>query len=249
MALAVRGSKIIQYNEEKGGSKLDHFFDRIPLFSALTAQEREQLKQKVTERLYTKQSFVFMEGNKCEAVFFIRSGTVKVTKVDEAGNEQGICLLRAGNMFPHVGFFNDSLYPATAEVVEDSKLFVFKMKDFEHFLIENPKAAMKVIKIMSKKMLELQQRLQELISGDVYDRVINLLLRFAKEHGETRGNGIFVSLPITNKEIANMIGTTRESISRTLNYYKKLALIDFDKDGIMIHDLKQLQMLKVNKPH
>lgn len=223
---------------------MEHFFERIPLFNILTEAEREQLKEKVTERTYEKHSYVFMEGHRCEAIFFIRSGTVKVIKVDEAGNEQGICLLKSGNMFPHVGFFDEALYPATAEVVEKSTLFVFKINDFEQFLIENPKASVKVIKMMSKKLIELQQRLQEVISGDVYERVSNLLLRFANEYGEKRDNGIFISLPITNKELANMIGTSRESISRTLNYYKKLGYIEFQKDGMLIHNVAELKKFK-----
>ncbi|HHY21739.1 MAG TPA: Crp/Fnr family transcriptional regulator [Bacilli bacterium] len=223
---------------------MENFLKQIPLFSELTDSELEYLKQMMTERIFKKQTYIFMEGSKREAVYFIQTGTVKVFKVDEAGNEQGICLLKAGNMFPHVGFFDDSSYPATAEVVEEGKLLIVKVEDFERFLLENPKVAMKVMKTMGQKTIELQQRLQDLISGDVYKRVTSLLLRFARESGEERENGVFIAMPISNKEIANMIGTTRESISRTLNHYRKLHLIDIEKEGIMIRDIAKLEKLR-----
>ena len=221
-----------------------NFLKKFPLFSELTDSEFEYLKQMVTERTFKKQTYIFMEGSKHEAVYFIQTGTVKVFKVDEAGNEQGICLLKPGDMFPHVGFFDDSPYPATAEVVQESKLLIVRIEDFERFLLGNPKVAMEVMKTMGKKTIELQQRLQELISGDVYKRVTSLLLRFAKESGQVKENGIFIAMPISNKELANMVGTSRESISRALNQFRKLHLIEIDKDGIMIRDIAGLERLK-----
>lgn len=102
--------------------------------------------------------------------------------------------------------------------------------------MENPKITIKVMKTMGQKIIQLQQRLQDLISEDVHRRVIYSLLHWAEEYGQKRGNGVFISLPLTNRDFANMIGTSRESISRTLNQLKKDNLFEMNREGILIYD-------------
>ena len=109
----------------------------------------------------------------------------------------------------------------------------------------NPQMAIKVMKIMGKMMLLLQQRLQELISGDVYRRVVRSLIRLAEEYGKNQNGGTFVSLPMTNRDFANMVGTSRESVNRTLNQLKKEKLVDINRKGILIYDLEAFRKNEV----
>lgn len=214
---------------------------KIPLFSGLTYNELERIAKIATERTFKKQSFVFMEGERREAVFFIQTGAIKVYKVDTDGNEQVISLLQKNDMFPHIGFFDDSPYPATAEVIQDAELLVIRIEDFDKLLMDNPQIAIKVMKMMGQRILQLQQRLQELISGDVFRRVVHALMRLANEYGQERQDGVFIAMPMTNQDFANMVGTSRESINRTLNQLKKEKLLDINRKGILIYDLEALK--------
>lgn len=214
---------------------------KVPLFKELTSDELAYLVQITTSYHYKQYTYIFFEGEEREAVFFIRSGVIKAYKVDEDGNEQVISLLKAGEMFPHVGFFDDSPYPATTEVIQDAEVLSIRIQDFDHLLMENPQIAIKVMKIMGQKLLQLQQRLQELISGDVQRRVINALLRLAVDYGKERENGVYIDVPITNQDFANMVGTSRESINRTLNQLKKDHLLDFNRKGMIIYDMGSLK--------
>lgn len=213
----------------------------VPLFSEMAEDELARIANITTRRQYNRHSLVFMEGEPREAVFFIESGVIKTYKVDEDGNEQVISFLKAGDMFPHVGFFDNSPYPATAEVVRNAKLLVIRIEDFDQLLMAYPPMAIKVMKIMGQKMLHLQERLQELISSDVHRRVVHSLIRLADEYGEKRHEGIFIALPMTNRDFANMVGTSRESVNRTLNQLKKEKLLDIQRKGIFIYDLDTLQ--------
>ncbi|AQS55778.1 Crp/Fnr family transcriptional regulator [Novibacillus thermophilus] len=225
---------------------MDHhmveLLQNIPLFNELTYTELKHLTSITSIRTYEKHTLVFVEGETREAVFFIRAGMIKTYKVDEEGNEQVISLLQKGDMFPHVGFFDDSPYPATAEVIERAELLVIRIDDFDQLLMEKPKIAIKVMKMMGQKIFQLQERLQELISSDVFRRVVHTLLRLADEYGEQKGDGIFIGLPMTNRDFANMVGTSRESVNRVLNQLKKRQLLDIDRKGILIYDLEALRL-------
>lgn len=216
---------------------------QIPLFSELNQEELQKVRAITTQRTYKKKEYVFMEGEKREAVFFIHSGTVKTFKVDKEGNEQIINLLRKGEMFPHIGFFDASPYPATAEVIQETELFVIRIDDFEELMLEHPQIAVKVMKMMSQKISELAQRIQTFISQDVRHRVIFSLLRLALESGKQTEQGVLIDMPITNQDFANMVGSSRETINRILNQLKKENLIEFGRDGILIRNMDQLNQL------
>lgn len=213
----------------------------IPLFSELSEEELQKVKAITTKRTYKKKEYVFMEGDKREAVFFIQSGAIKTFKVDQEGNEQIMNLLREGEMFPHIGFFDESPYPATAEVIQEAELFVIRMDDFEALMLNQPQIAVKVMKIMGQKISALAQRIQALISQDVRHRVIFSLIRLALESGKQTEKGVHIDMPITNQDFANIVGSSRETVNRIFNQLKKENLIEFGKNGILINDIDELK--------
>lgn len=216
------------------------FLKQFLIFSGLNGEEFSQIEQIAIKRKYQPRVFVFMEGEEREAVFFVKSGLVKTYKIDEEGNEQVISLLQSGDMFPHVGFFDRSPYPATAEAVQETELIVIRIDDFNELLMKYPEMTMKVMQIMGKKILDLQERIQGFISKDVQHRLTHALKKLADEHRVKKGEGIYINLRITNQDFANMVGTSRETINRTLNEMKKKKLLSSDRSGIMIHDQEWL---------
>jgi CRP/FNR family cyclic AMP-dependent transcriptional regulator len=217
------------------------FLKRVPLFSELNEDERTRLAEIATERRYARKQLVFMEGEPREAVYFICSGSIKIFKVDEDGDEQVINLLKEGEMFPHIGFFDDGPYPASAEVIQEATLLNIRLDDFERIILESPQIAMKLMRIMGRKMMALQQRLQEMISDDVYERVVHNLLRLAEESGKQKEGTLVIEMPITHQDFANMVGASRESINRIFNRLKKENLLKSDRQSIAILDIERLR--------
>ncbi|MBN2908891.1 Crp/Fnr family transcriptional regulator [Polycladomyces sp. WAk] len=214
---------------------------RVPLFSGLTDDELEKITRITVLRHYRKNSTIFVEGQTLSTVYFIQSGIVKVTKVQNNGNEQVICLLQKGDMFPHVGFFCDSPYPGTAVTVTDSILLAIPTDDFDRLMDSNPLIAKSVMKMMDQRLLYMQRRLQDVISGDVHQKVVITLLRLVEEYGIQREDGVFVSIPLTHQDFANMLGMSRESVNRVLNQLKKDHLLDINRKGILIYNPDALQ--------
>ncbi|HET6872821.1 MAG TPA: Crp/Fnr family transcriptional regulator [Sporolactobacillaceae bacterium] len=213
----------------------------IPIFSELTPYELEQLTDISTVRNYAKKEYVFLEGEPRESVFFIQKGQVKTFKLDSNGNIQVISMLHEGDMFPHVGFFDKGPYPATAEAIIESQIVFIRVDDFNALLTEKPGIALKVMKIMGQTIKMLTERVQELMSNDVHHRTIHTLLRLANDNSQKDEEGILLNTPITNQDLANMVGTSRETINRLLNQFKKEGLIEINKRKIRIKDMQSLK--------
>ncbi|HLO10746.1 Crp/Fnr family transcriptional regulator [Neobacillus drentensis] len=211
------------------------------LFRELNDLELTKITDIAIARDWKKQSHVFLQGDPLENVYFIYDGKIKIYKSDINGKEQIVAIAKKGEMFPHVGFFRKGDYPAYAEVIEPSTLIAVPISKFESVLIENPELCIKVFKVLGEKIVDLQNRLEEQILNNTYEQIIKLIIRLAQKHGQEKGDGtILLKSEFTNKDLANMIGTTRETISRTLTKMKKDELIEVDEEGNMIVDIEIL---------
>lgn len=211
------------------------------LFRELNDFELTKITDIAIAREWKKQSHVFLQGDPLENVYFIYEGKIKIYKSDINGREQIVAIAKKGEMFPHVGFFRKGDYPAYAEVLESSTLITIPISKFETVLIENPELCIKVFKVLGEKIVDLQNRLEEQILNNTYEQIVKLLIRLAQKHGKEQEDGtILLKSEFTNKDLANMIGTTRETISRTLTKMKKDELIEVDDEGNMVVDVNIL---------
>lgn len=217
--------------------QIKRVLSQFSLFRDLDDEELSKIGDITISREYKKNSHAFLQGDPLINVYFIYEGKVKIYKSDSSGREQIVTIAKSGEMFPHVGFFRKGEYPAFAEIVEKSKLVVVPIDQFEKVLIENPLLCIKVFKVLGEKIIDLQNRLEEQILNNTYEQIVKLLIRLAKKHGNGLEDGtILLKSEFTNKDLANMIGTTRETVSRTLTKMKKDNLIEVTDDGDMILD-------------
>ncbi len=213
----------------------------VPLFRDLTNVELERIWDISIQRLHRKRTVIFTEGSDKEAVFFIQDGLVKTFKTDENGNEHIVSFLKTGDMFPHTGFFNSNPYPATAEAIVDTRLLAIPVRSFDQLLTDTPVIAIKVMRVMSEKIKELQEKLQQLTGHDVQDRGLSFLLKLAENYGTAKDGHIHIHLPMTHQEFANVIGTTRETVNRLINQLRKEDILEPHRDGFIIRDFEALK--------
>src|SRR4051794_11576208 len=210
---------------------------KFSLFQGLSEQEIYKIVDISISREWNKGSHVFLQDEPLENVYFIYEGKIKIYKTDVNGKEQIVSILKKGEMFPHIGFFRKGGYPAFSEVLENSILVVVPILLFEKVLIENPELCIKVFKVLGEKIVDLQERLESQILNNTYQQIIKLLIRLGKDHGKKLKDGrILLKSEFTNRDLANMIGTTRETVSRTLTKLKKEQLIELDNDHDLIFD-------------
>lgn len=214
---------------------------QFSLFRDLDDQEIFKIVEISIARDLKKNSHVFLQGDPLTNVYFISEGKVKIYKSDSSGREQIVSIAKAGDMFPHVGFFRKGEYPAFAETIENAKLVVVPIDHFEKVLIDNPHLCIKVFKVLGEKIIDLQNRLEEQILNNTYEQIIKLLVRLSENYGTELEDGtVLLKSEFTNKDLANMIGTTRETVSRTLTKMKKEGLIELTENGDMLIDTDAL---------
>ena len=208
--------------------------EAVPLFKELDKVEMDHIIQITQTRFYKKNIYVFMQGDPLDRMFFIHSGKIKIYKTDSTGKEQIIAFLESGEMFPHAGLFRNGGYPAHAEVMEDAQLISIPKTEFEEILLKNPLVCIKLFKVLGEKIVELQNRLEEQILHNTYEQIIMMLLRLCKTNGIKVSHLYKITTHFTNRELANMIGTSRETVSRTINLLKKRQFLFTDQDGFFL---------------
>ncbi|HAQ07279.1 MAG TPA: Crp/Fnr family transcriptional regulator [Bacillus bacterium] len=222
-------------------NEIKKVLSEFSLFRDLDDYELEKIVDISISREWKKNSHVFLQGDPLENVYFINDGKVKIYKSDANGREQIVAILKKGEMFPHVGFFRKGGYPGFSEVIEQASLVVVPISQFEKVLVENPQLSIKVFKVLGEKIVDLQERLEAQILNNTYEQIIKLLIRLGELHGEKMADGsVLLKADFTNKDLANMIGTTRETVSRTLTRMKKEELISTDSQGNIILETDQL---------
>ncbi|MDP4094749.1 MAG: Crp/Fnr family transcriptional regulator [Bacillota bacterium] len=204
------------------------------LFSELHDEDLDRISDISLECRYRKNMIIFMEGEPGETVYYIKSGKVKIYRFNEEGKEHIIHLLGEGDVFGEATLFNSIPYPASAMTYEDCVLTILRNSDLEKLVRSNSELALNIIKVLTGKLVFAQQKIKELAFGDVFARTASHLLKLAHEYGSKTESGLELGLHLSRQELADMVGTTRETISRIISKFKKEKSISEVNDMIVI---------------
>jgi len=207
------------------------------IFKKLNDYEIQPIIESTNIQQCPSQTMLFLQNEPITKVFFLVTGQVKVSRTNFDGKEQIVNILQARDMFPHQGFFRRSFYPANAQVIESSELLTISIADFEQFILLYPTISEKIYRMLGELISDLQNRLEAKILFTAHEQIIMQLMRLTKLHGQQiNGDEYKIMINFTNQELANMIGTSRETVSRTLTLLRKNDLIKNDVDNLYIVD-------------
>lgn len=216
----------------------------VPYFSHLNQDELEIINEITSLKKYKKDEIIFFEGEKGNHIYIIKKGKVKMLKMDQNGDEQILNIFKKDDILAEVIVFDKENYPATAIALNDVELFSIDSNKLSNIFIEYPQITVKIMKVMSNRLRRAQQNIRDFGLKDSKSRLASLLYHLAEKHGKkNKDNKISLSLFLTQKELANMIGTTRETVSRTLNEIERKGIISTSRKKIVINNLKELKNL------
>lgn len=214
---------------------------QIPFFSGLAEGDLKKIAGITLERRYKKNMIIFMEGEPGDAFYYIKSGKIKVFRTYEDGREHIIHIFSEGDVFGEATLFNDVSYPASASVYEDAAVGVIKNSELEALIKENPDLALKLIKLLCRKLILTQQKIKDLTFKDVFSRTASQIFKLGNDYGKRVSSGLLVDMPLSRQELAEMVGTTRETISRVISKFKKEKSLSEENDRIVIIDEDKLR--------
>lgn len=216
---------------------------KVPYFSHLNENELNIIDKITRVKKYKKDEIIFFEGEKGEYIYIIKKGKVKMLKMNQNGDEQILNIFKKDDILAEVVLFDKENYPATAIALSKVQLFTINSKELSKIFLDHPQITVKVMKVMSSRLRRAQQNIRDFGLKDSKSRLASLLYHLAEKHGEKKENEISISLFLTQKELANMIGTSRETVSRTLKIIEKQNIISTSRQKIVVNSIEKLKKL------
>lgn len=199
------------------------------------------MAQSAVPRRFAENQMIFAEGEPCSGLYVIESGTVKIFKTSIHGREQVLSVEGPASSIAELPVFDGGNYPASAAAVGEATLLFIDRKEFHALCMEHPDAALKVLKVVGRRLRLLVEIIENLSFTTVRHRLAAHLLDLARRQGTNTDRGVEFTLGVTNQQLAAQIGTVRELVSRNLSRMQAQRLIELDGKVIRVPNLEALE--------
>ncbi len=198
---------------------------RAPLFAQLPISAIEDLTARVSVRKVAVGSSVVTQDEPGDSMFVIMSGRIKVVMFGESGREVTLSILRPGDSFGEMSLFDQGPRSAHCLAIEPTTLLVLSRDDLMKHMQAHPRTAINLVSEMARRLRRADETIAQLALCDVNERLVHRLVALGREEGAAGPDGLVVRRRPTQQELANMIGSCRETISRAFNQLARDGLI------------------------
>jgi CRP/FNR family transcriptional regulator len=198
---------------------------RTELFADLELAELERVATTTPYRSYQPGEVIYRMDDPADAIYFVRSGLVKISKLFPNGKEAILGVIGQHDTFGELLLQPEERRPTQAEAVEPTTLIVLPRHELQKLLASKPELAMKLIRLMAARLFEAQEWSAEVSAYSAPERVASLLFRLAKEFGKPHPQGVELNLRLNQEDIARMVGATRETVSHSLGKLRSIGAI------------------------
>jgi CRP/FNR family transcriptional regulator, cyclic AMP receptor protein len=208
-----------------------------PLFTALDDDAAAAMRASMVEVRLTKGDVLFTEGETGDKLFLIESGKIKLGHTASDGRESLIAVLGAGEMLGELSLFDPGPRTATAVAVTKSKVLSMGHEALLPWLVGRPDMAVALLASLARRLRRTNEAMADLVFSDVPGRVAKALLELGAKFGEETPEGLLVSHDLTQEELAQLVGASRETVNK--------ALADFSQRGWILIEQRQVTLLDV----
>ncbi len=214
----------------------------IPLLNILSTQDRQRVLGELTESRYGKGEFIFREGDPTEYFHILKAGTVKCVKSTPDGKECTLKVLMPGDLFCcDAAAFDGTAHPGTAQPMGEVSILRMRKKTYFDMLRRSPDAALEVIKYLGNRLHEAQEKAKVLALDRADQRLAALLVELATRNGVPDAQGLRLGIRLTRQDMANMVGTTTETVIRIMSRFKRQQLVSGTANRLIIRNLARLK--------
>jgi CRP/FNR family transcriptional regulator, cyclic AMP receptor protein len=216
---------------------------RIPLLRDLADDEAATIASTVTDRRFARHQFIVREGDAGDAFYILIKGSVSVCRLTSDGHETILSILKEGDFFGEMAVLDSSLRSASIKTLTECEVGAIHHDDFLEMLNHNPRIGRFLTLALSHRLRAANDLIAAMTSMDVRARLATLLFKLVDQFGEGVENGTRITLRLTNQEMANMIGASRDTVNRALNRLWDERIIDMRTAYIVITDSDRLRAL------
>ena len=216
-------------------SKTDHLRN-VPIFTDLTDSDLTKIASKMVPRVYEKGQMILLEESMGETFFIITQGAVKVTRLSADGREVILAILGESDFFGEMSLLDGEGRSANIVANEDAKVLTLSRNDFLDCLESYPKIAIALLEELATRLRKSDQQIESLSLSDSEHRIGITLIRLAGELGTIKQGHVTVKNLPYQQDIANMAGTSRETVSRTLKLLEDKKLVSRENRNLTIYN-------------
>jgi CRP-like cAMP-binding protein len=209
---------------------------RVPFLAALSEEDLRWLAKRVQRRKYGRGDIIFVKDDPGESMFIVEDGAVRIYVPGTQGADLTLAVMQPGEFFGDLSLLDGRPRSASAEAARNATLLTLEREDLTELLQSRPHAALAILTVIAGRLRETDQMASDLAFLDVSGRLARRLLDLAASNGKRREDGVLINSTITQEELANMIGVTRESVNRNLGMFRRLGLISREGRRIVVLD-------------
>lgn len=189
---------------------------------------------------YKKGEVILRGGDTPQGVYFIDKGYVRDYSISKDGEELTLIIFKSEDFFPMQWVFNDRINQHYFDAMSAVELWRCPKEDFIDFIEKNPEIFLELTSHITLRLSGIMQRMEYLAFGNAYQKVASILAICAERFGEKKGNDIIIDIPLTHKDIAMLVGMTRETVSIELKKLQRKGIVDHDRRFIVVKDVAKL---------
>jgi len=212
------------------------YLTQMYLFRDLTGRELEELDRITTMSAVQKGKIFYHPHEMGEVLFLLKRGRVQLYRLSPDGKKLILDTLEPGTVFGEMSLIGQRMYNTFAEAVDDCLICVMSRADVERLIMERPRIALRILEVTGRRLQEAEARLEDMAFKSVPARLASLLLRLSLEEGK-------VIEGYTHQDLAETVGTYRETATQVLNHFKEKGLVDLARKRITILDFDGLRQM------
>ena len=211
----------------------------VSIFWDLKSKELGYIAEKMVARHYDNGNYIFLEDSDGEQCFFVLEGSVKVTRLSKDGREVILAMLNEGDFFGEMSLLDGESRSANVIALEKTEVLTLDRRDFLDVVNDYPQIAVMLLKELAGRLRKSDRQIASLSLSDAEKRIALCIIRFADEQGVIQNGKVSIPKTPIQQDIANMAGTSRETVSRALSILEKENLIARNGRELMILDYKK----------
>jgi CRP-like cAMP-binding protein len=213
---------------------------RAPLFTALDEAAAISLRASMDSVKIAKGSILFKEGDDGEHLYVIIDGKLKLGTSSGDGRENLLSILGPGEMFGELSLFDPGPRTSTATAVTDAKLLSLSHEKVIPWLRQNPEVSLQLLTRLSQRLRRTNEAVGDLVFSDVPGRVAKALIDLGDRFGKTSPEGLLVNHDLTQEELAQLVGASRETVNKALADFAGRGWLKLDGRSVLITDVERL---------
>lgn len=217
------------------------YLKNLDVFSHLPTTDHEMIEKAAVMRTVSKGERIYLQGSADKNIYILKEGSVKIVKQTSQGKDVILDVIQRGTIFGEIKSIYEIERDESAEMIEDGKICTFDREKFQELMHDIPGLSIKITKMIDFRFKKIENRLLNLLHSTVEQRLAKTLLSLMEEFAVPHESGYLIKVKLTHNDYADLIASTRETVTATFNKLKRMDILDFDKKYVVIKSEEKLK--------